>query len=68
MDLNKGYNWNQPIGFEIRNLESDVSINAGCVARDGLGIVGDARYATATVRRGVRPSVLLVRSPSFSDP
>ena len=35
------------------------------MARDGLGVVSHAQHATATTRRGIKPSIPLVVSPTL---
>ena len=49
------------MGCEILNFAKPAAL-----AREGLGIVGNAQHATATALRGMIPSVMLVVSPSLS--
>ena len=55
------------LGCEILNLNCKASTNAGCwlCGRGPLGIIGNARNATATARRGMRPGAGCVAHPLY---
>ena len=66
MDLDNRLDYNRPIGCDNLNLKCKASSNAGFMdIRDRLGIVGHAPHTVATTRRGMRPGVSLVVSPTL---